>query len=102
MWRVLSAEAGIDLAEELYEHGLAKLTDSSDDHQGNTGGNEAIFDRRGAARVPQKAGYSRSRSIGIRGKSAGGMGQAGSSRTRTHFTAACSRAAGVPLHRRHR
>jgi hypothetical protein len=51
----LTAEKAVaNLAEEPYEHRLAELGDSADDHQRNAADDQAIFDRRGRTGIPWK------------------------------------------------
>jgi hypothetical protein len=88
-------------ALEKPEHLLADQRHSRDDHDGDTAGDEGVFNGRGPMPVPGKAGQSKSRSMGMSGRSAGGIEYVLNSRGLTHFSAECSSALGVPSQRRH-
>jgi hypothetical protein len=51
---LVAVEAVLDFAEEPDEDRLAELSDGSDDHQRNAGGNQAVLDRRGGTDVPRE------------------------------------------------
>jgi hypothetical protein len=51
---LVAVEAVLDFAEESDEDRLAELSDGSDDHQRNAGGNQAVFDRRGGTDIPRE------------------------------------------------
>src|ERR1700742_2922490 len=66
-------------------HGRADAGDASDDKDREEHRDQRIFDGGGTALVAEETAYSRSRSIGMSGKSAGGIGYWFKSRGRTHF-----------------
>jgi len=109
----LAAEQGLlhrrhDLLEEQVVHFLAHGADGGDDDERDAACDKGVFDRGRAAHVRKKQAKApqrlqiKSRSIGMSGKSAGGIGSELRSFGFTHFSAPCSFAVTIPSQRRQR
>jgi hypothetical protein len=63
-----------DLLEELRQYPRAERTNRTNDYHRDQRGDDAVLDGSGAAALSQKISHSRSRNMGMSGRSAGGMG----------------------------
>jgi hypothetical protein len=97
-----------DLLEEHRIDVLTERLDGCDDDDGDAAGHQRIFDRGRPACVAEEQADAeqllqiKSRSIGMSGRSAGGIGSVLRSFGFTHFSAPCSFAVTIPSQRRQR
>ncbi len=87
-----------DLLEELRQRRLAERIDRTNDYHRDERGDDAVLDGGDAAALSQKISHSRSRNMGMSGRSAGGIGNVPRSAGRTHLRARCSFRHGRPFH----
>ena len=88
-----------ELVEQHRLHIPAQQIHRRDDDDRKPACDHCIFDCRGAALIGPEGAQSRSRSIGMSGRSAGGIGNEFKSRGLTHLIACPSRGITVPSHR---
>ena len=92
-----------EVAEQRGEEALDRRANAlcgGEDHDRDEARDHGIFDRGRAGGVGGKTLQMRSRSMAMSGMSAAGIGYCAMSRGLTHFSAACSRATGIPSQRR--